>query len=220
MTVKQLKLTGRALTFAFAFFSIVLIHTPSLAAADATAQRAAAESGLAGLRGADAAIGLASSLANMESASTIGQGFQIFTISPQQLASADSTSIPGILTASSLWQFIVMGETQPQALLTVDRVGDQWLAVSLGAAGLAAELVSVIQAWPESSGYSLTFVRVYQAKSDLIVVSKAGTVIGVVPLISARIALGIGGEQLDPLSLSDEKVVLSKLKEVVARALQ
>lgn len=86
-----------------------------------------------------------------------------------------------------------MNQGQAKALLTVDMVDGHWKVVSIGAAGLADELLKVVRAWPDTSGCSLRLIRTYQAMSDFIVISKAGATIGIVPLVSARLALGFGG---------------------------
>jgi len=60
--------------------------------------------------------------------------------------------------------------------------------VAIGSSRLARQLKRVQDTWPESEGYEHTFVRIYQAQSDFVVLSKEGT-IGIVPLESAKIAL-------------------------------
>lgn len=211
----------RFLYFIFAA-SVFLNPLVSKAASGITEQSIAAETGLASLLKGDFAnrrLGIPGSTAAVAT-TTIGLGFRIYTIKPDDLVSTKSNDISSLLIPTNLWEFIVMNQGQAKALLAVDNVGQGWKAVSIGSAELAAELLRVSNSWPESSGYKLTLVRVYQAFSELMVLSGPNGIIGVIPLVSARVAQGKSAISFNPLAYDSQNDTIVKLKEIVKRTVQ
>jgi hypothetical protein len=101
--------------------------------------------------------------------------------------------------------------------MTVDRMDGEWRAVSLGASELAQQLTALMLRWPESS-HRLRFIRVYQANADFVEVARGGQVLGVVPLLSARISLEAPG-RFDPNDVWAGARVVGRLKPIVRAAL-
>jgi hypothetical protein len=99
----------------------------------------------------------------------------------------------------------------------VDRVNGEWTAVSLGASGLADQLTAMLGRWRLASS-QLRLIRVYQANADVMEIAKDGTVIGYVPFLSARIALGAPGP-FDASDVWDGADVVGRLRPVVRAAL-
>jgi len=122
---------------------------------------------------------------------SLGQPYRVMTISPETLfAYKAGDDIRSMLRATTMWFFPILHKGTPGAILTVDIMDDQWKAVAIGNAGLAAQLHELEQAWPENGGYEKVLVRIFQATSDIMIVINRGAV-EVVPLESARISLDL-----------------------------
>jgi hypothetical protein len=150
----------------------------------------------------------------------LGEGFQVFTIAPDRLLKTGAADGPAMAVGTSLWQFLVVSDHDARATLTIDRMNGEWLAVSLGASGVADQLMAMVRRYPTSTGFQLRLVRVYQASADLVEVSQSGTVAGLVPLVSARVALGLPDQAFDAADLRPWPEVAAGLRPVVARAMQ
>ncbi len=119
----------------------------------------------------------------------IGQGFEVHAIDPRDLA-AGRTSLGGMAAPSGAWRFVVQVDDRAVGLVTVQRVDGRWQAVSFGGAGLARELEALRRAHGNADGSNLRFIRVYQARSDLLeVVSSSDGRARYATLQSARDAL-------------------------------
>jgi hypothetical protein len=156
------------------------------------------------------------------SSAQLGAAFQVFTIPPDKILNYDpsSSDLSSMIVPTNLWQFLIVSQGNPRSLLTVDFFNDQWTAVSIGASGLAMQLKKITEAWPASAGYRCKLIKVYQAKSDLLEISLGDKVIGIVPLLSARMALGFEKEDLAPLGVQDSRNILINLKPIVEKSIQ
>ncbi|NVN91059.1 MAG: hypothetical protein HXX11_10710 [Desulfuromonadales bacterium] len=153
-------------------------------------------------------------------AAVIGQGFRISILAPAKvLASVGDEHLSTLSTPSDTWQFLVLSGGIPKALLTVTLLDGSWTAVSFGAHGLAMELASVLEQWP-ASNFTHTLIRSYQAKSDFIELSDRGTILGVVPLISAREMMAKPLLAVRALQVGKPGDVLPSLREQVRMNLQ
>ena len=151
----------------------------------------------------------------------LGQGFQVFSISPAQLlAQGSSQELDALALPTNLWQFLIVTGGKPASLLTVDLFEGQWTAVSIGASGLATELASLLEAWPPSSGYRYRLIKVYQAKSDFMEIFQGEQTLGMVPFTSGRIALGLKDREFNPLDILDSREILTKLRPIVRLSVQ
>ncbi len=126
-----------------------------------------------------------------------GTPFRINTITPDDILNyTQGTEVSEIISATPVWLVPVILENKVRALLTVDLMGAQWKAVAIGASGLAKEWDSIISGHPSSEGYRHTFVRIFQAKSDLVLLRHAERALGageqeIIPAESAKISLGL-----------------------------
>ena len=156
------------------------------------------------------------------SGAQLGPAFQIFTIPPDKILSYDPSisDLSSMIVPTNQWQFLIISQGNPKSLLTVDFFKDEWTAVSIGASGLAMQLSKITEAWPASAGYRYRLIRVYQAKSDFLEMSLGEKVIGIVPLLSARMALGSEKEDFDPLGLEDSRNILINLRPIVEKNIQ
>lgn len=145
------------------------------------------------------------------------KGFRMFTAAPVQLM--NSQGFTPAITPMEVWRFVLVNENRPTALLTVALVNGQWTAVSVGGAGLAAEVHAVMQKYPAEKGYSMRFVRIFQARADFIEITLTGKVLGFVPLTASRRAFGLEGK-FDPGALLHESEILPQLKQRVDEGLR
>lgn len=152
----------------------------------------------------------------------LGEGFQIFTIFPDQLLNDDKnlSDLDSLIVPTDLWEFLVLKDNQAKCVLTVDFFKNRWTTVGIGSSGLAVELKKIVESWPTSGGYQHTLIRIYQAKSDFVEISKEETSIGLIPLTSARVAMGMADHNLNPLDLQDSRSVLSSLIPIIRENLQ
>ncbi len=142
----------------------------------------------------------------------IQNGFQVYTLSPNHLVK--KANFGKILTPTGLWRFVVTNEGAPISLITVAVVQGKWTAVSLGGAGLAAEVHKALRTWPEKDGYTYRFLRIYQTRTDLLQIFRDGKPIGFVPLTSSRQAFQLEGDY-DPAVILPAGKVGKMLRKLV-----
>lgn len=142
----------------------------------------------------------------------LGSGFPIYTIIPSQMMKCASLDTAAVRTP--LWRFVVMSGDRAASLVTVTRVNGKWQAVSIGGAQLADEVTRVMKQWPQSSGYSYRFIRIYQARADFIEISKNSDVIGFVPLSSSRIVFHVPGD-FEPGMILYNSEIMPELKRMI-----
>ena len=153
-------------------------------------------------------------------ASTLGQGFRIFTVHPDVLLeTAAGGDISSLAVPTTLWQFLITTGGKTASLLTVDLMEGSWVPVSLGSAGLAGQLGQLMKTWPASDGYDYRIIRIYQAQSDFVEISQGEVIIGILPLTSARVALGLT-DDFDPGNLRDGKSIVNDIRPVVQKSLK
>ena len=146
---------------------------------------------------------------------TLGKPFRVYTITPDKVLSyTPQMELFSIVSPTNLWFFPVLYRGEVRTILTVDKMKGKWKAVAIGSSGLARQLKKVEDKWPESEGYEHKFVRIYQARSDFVILSKEGTV-EVTPLESARIALKIEKIREGVYGLYSPSDIIPKLIPIV-----
>lgn len=104
-------------------------------------------------------------------AATLGDPFQIYTITPGALEQYKAgTAVSSLMTKTTMWYFPVLIAGQTRAVLVVDWLDNKWQAVSLGYAGLAKELGALGRQWKAAEGYHPILIVVFQAKQYLFTV--------------------------------------------------
>lgn len=175
-----------------------------LSPAEGSAQRAAAEAGLATLIARSHARASAFhpnrifDIAGTQAldGATLGDGFETYLVDPKLLLSGNR--LGESLYGSGEWRFIVVLHGKGIGLVTVARVNNAWTMVEAGASQLAGEIASIAAEYPrQTPGAQLRFVRSRQAVADFIQVSRPSTETAAetpvyVPLASARTALFAG----------------------------
>lgn len=156
------------------------------------------------------------------SKSQLGEAFQVYTIHPNDLLNfgQNISDITSLLTPANLWNFLILVNGQAKAVLTVDFFNDQWTAVGIGSSGLAIQLQKTIESWPLSSGYQYKLIRIYQARADFIEISQDGKVIGLIPLTSGRIAMGLADRNFNASDLHSPENILAGIISIVKENLQ
>ena len=133
---------------------------------------------------------------------TVSGGFEIFTIDPKDLLTRGD--LPALAKPTGEWRFIIALHGKPIGLATVQQVNGRYETVAYGASVLAKDVEAAMAAHGNSNRSNLRFIRIYQARSDLLEVDHAKFA----PLHSARESLLLkkagnqlvdGAELLDPL---------------------
>ncbi len=150
----------------------------------------------------------------------LGEFFQVYTVNPVELIEAKALrrSFRSFIIPTTEWRVIVKVNGKPHSLLTIDKIDGKWKAVAWGGRELARELSALWKEWP-SKDYRLKFVRIYQARADVVqILDKRGREKGYVPLISARIALNLT-PKFDPLFTLSGREMLKNLRGIVKKEL-
>ena len=115
----------------------------------------------------------------------VGEGFQVFTISPDDLFNdAALQDIKSVIIPINEWDFIIHVDGEAKCLLKVSYDSGRWFAFGMGSSILSKEINGIKKKWPASLGHDFRFIRVYQASSDLVELSQKGNVLGLIPLTS------------------------------------
>lgn len=154
------------------------------------------------------------------SKATLGAAFRVYTITPDKILNFDpQMELSALITPTELWFFPVLYDREVRTILTVDKMNGEWQAVAIGSSGLARQLKNVADEWPESEGYEFKFIRIYQAQSDLMVLSKKGMT-KIFPLESARISLKLTKIGKEEEGLHNIVDIIPKLIPVVRQNIQ
>lgn len=155
------------------------------------------------------------------SAATVGEGFQVFVLDPGLLQSnAQSQDFRQAIKPTNSWEFVIEGSENAKAVMKIDNVEGKFTAVSIGSSGMARQLARIAEVWPTSSNYSHKIVRIYQAKSDFVELSQGDILLGFIPLISARIAMGLAIQDFDPFDLRTSSETLTSVRSVLGNTPQ
>lgn len=175
-----------------------LITAPGLALADpgAAAALQAAKRGLAqfaehqqALRPGSAPVDFPLDITDVQDLkqATIGHGFQVHTIDPKDLLTRGD--LPALARPTGEWRFVVSLHGRPIGLATIEQVNGRYETVAYGASVLAKDVEAAMARHGNSSRSNLRFIRIYQARADLLEVDHARFA----PLHSARESLLMKG---------------------------
>lgn len=137
---------------------------------------------------------------------TIGHGFEVHTIDPKELLARGD--LPSLAKPTGQWRFVVSLRGRPIGLATVERVNGRYETVAYGGSVLAKDVEAAMSAHGNGARSNLRFVRIYQARADLLEVDRAKFA----PLHSARESLLLkkNGDQL-----ADSAELLEPLRAAV-----
>ena len=100
----------------------------------------------------------------------------------------------------------------------MEYLDNQWVAVSFSGAELSKQLHDIVETYPRSEGYAHALIRSLQARSDFVEIYQNGKQIGIVPLVSAKVAMGKEGGKEDMMLQADE--ILRTLTPIVKENLR
>ncbi len=147
---------------------------------------------------------------------SLGIAFEVHSVHPKRLA-AGGAPLEKMVTGNGIWNFLVMVDKHPVALLEMAKVDGRWQVQGAGGAKLAQD---VYQAAQNHSGKSaFRFVRIYQATADLLEVQDSQAKARYVPLIAARESLKMMAPASKDSVLPTSQEVLPALQEAVRRNL-
>jgi hypothetical protein len=156
----------------------------------------------------------------------LGSPLLLQTIRPSDLSSNQTSgTVSSVVSDTSMWFFPVLMGAEAKSMLVVDRLGNEWKAVSLGYAPLAGEWNQVLHQWPAASGYHPKLIAVFQARRFYFTVPELGDR-NLTPLFSpgdTRIptnvsVLGLEQNSFRYAALGTSSSEMSKLRSFFERA--
>jgi hypothetical protein len=127
-------------------------------------------------------------------AAVLGHGFHVYTVPPSAFLDDSANDMSALAVPTTMWEFLILSKGKGAVLLKVDKIEGKWVAVSIGSSGIAGDLSTLMETWPVADGYEHRFITVFQASSDFVEISRGGKPAGIVPLISASVAMGLSSE--------------------------
>ncbi len=147
---------------------------------------------------------------------SIAYGFAMHTIDPADLVAGRST-MQRMAKPTGQWRFVITLRDRPIGLATVERQNGRYETVSYGAAVLAKDIDALAALHGNADKSNLRFVRIYQARSDLLEVVAVDGQAKFAPLHSARESLALR-KQAD--TLMDETELVQPLRTAVKQNLE
>jgi hypothetical protein len=149
---------------------------------------------------------------------TLGKPFRIYTISPDEIINYRmEKKLAKLISTTNLWIFPVYSLGKVRALLTIDLMNGKWQAVAFGSSELAKRLDMLVNNLPKN--YENRFVRIYQAKSDFIVLFKGDTA-KMVPLTSAEVSLQLSKKTGGSYDMYEPSEVIPRLIPLIKENLK
>lgn len=151
----------------------------------------------------------------------LGKGFQVYAVSPDDLLNSSiSQDLNSLAVPAGMWHFLILNRDKAICLLIVAQMNGEWVAVGIGGSVLASQLGRMTEAWPGDRGYDYKFIKIYATTSDFVGLLQRETVVGVVPLSSARIAMSLPNQDFDAQDILDSKNVIETMKQILKRNTQ
>jgi hypothetical protein len=150
-------------------------------------------------------------------------GFAMHTIDPADLVAGRST-MQRMVKPINQWRFVIMLRNRPIGMATVERHNGRYDTVAYGAAVLAKDVDALAGLHGNADKSNLRFVRIFQARSDLLEVVEVDGRARFAPMHSARESLLLqqraskDGKRAD--ALLDEAELLQPLRAAVKQNLE
>lgn len=149
---------------------------------------------------------------------TIGHGFPVYTIDPPQML-AGRGSMQSMARQTGTWRFVIMLGGRAIGLATVEKTNGRFETVAYGGAVLAKDLDALAGHYGNADKSNLRFVRIFQARSDLLEVTAADGRARFAPMHSARESLMLQQrarkQGLAPADLLEEAELQQPLRSAV-----
>lgn len=148
----------------------------------------------------------------------LGMGFEVHTAHPQTLLSG-GRPFEQMLMGTGIWNFVVLVDGHPAALLEMEKVNGKWQVNGAGGSKLAQDVHLTTQ---QNAGRSaFRFVRIYQATADFLEVKDMEGKSRFAPLLAARQSLRMPAnsalEQAAPVSADVLPALQGAVREHLAR---
>ncbi len=153
----------------------------------------------------------------------IEYGFAMHTIDPAELIAGRST-MQRMAKPINQWRFVITVQNRPIGMATVERNKGRYETVSYGAAVLAKDVDALATAHGNADKSNLRFVRIFQARSDLLEVVTNDGRARFAPMHSARESLmlqqraSVDGKRAD--TLLDDADLVQPLRTAVKQNLE
>ena len=145
----------------------------------------------------------------------IEYGFAVHTIDPPELL-AGRGSMQSMARHANQWRFVITLHQRAIGMTTVEKTNGRYETVAYGAAVLAKDLDAVAAVHGNADKSNLRFLRIYQARSDLLEVIGQDGRERFAPLHSARESLLLAQRSKDGNSgLLDESELVQPLRAAV-----
>jgi hypothetical protein len=145
----------------------------------------------------------------------ISYGFAVHTIDPPDLLAGRQT-MQAMAKNIGQWRFVITLNQRPIGLATVEKNNGRYETVAYGAAVLAKDLDAMAAAYGNADKSNLRFVRIFQARSDLLEVTGQDGTARFAPLHSARASLSLAKDNNDGKNgLMDESEFMQPLRTAV-----
>jgi hypothetical protein len=141
----------------------------------------------------------------------LGLGFEVFSAHPQTLL-AGGRPFDQMLLGTGVWNFVVLTDGHPAALLELEKVNGKWQVNGAGAAKLAQDVHATSENHAGKNAFR--FVRIYQATADFMEVKDMEGKARYAPLIAARQSLRMSAASAAALPGASADV-LPELQEAV-----
>ncbi len=146
---------------------------------------------------------------------TIAYGFAVHTIDPPELL-AGRGNMQSMARHANQWRFVIMHNERAIGLATVEKNNGRYQTVAYGGAVLAKDLDAVAAVHGNADKSNLRFMRIYQARADLLEVTAANGQARFAPLHSARESLVLKQRNKDGGDgLLDESEFMQPLRSAV-----
>jgi hypothetical protein len=116
----------------------------------------------------------------------LGLGFEVYSAHPQTML-AGGRPFDQMLMGTGIWNFVVMVDKHPVALLELEKVLGKWQVNGAGGSKLAQDVYASTQNHAGKNAFR--FVRIYQATADFLEVKDMEGKPRFAPLLAARQSL-------------------------------
>lgn len=120
----------------------------------------------------------------------VSYGFPVHTIDPPEML-AGRGSMQSMAKPTGTWRLVITQAGRPIGMATVDRIRGRFETVSYGGAVLSKDLDALARRHGNADKSNLRFVRIYQARADLLEVTGDDRRARFAPMHSARQSLAL-----------------------------
>lgn len=147
----------------------------------------------------------------------VSYGFPVFTIDPPDMLAGRGT-MQSMTKHTNSWRFVITLADRPIGMATVERNQGKFETVAYGGAVLSKDLDALARHHGNADKSNLRFVRIYQARADLLEVMGADNRARFAPMHSARQSLALKAAP-DRADLLEEQDLQQPLRTAIKQNL-